>query len=235
MKHYSSQDWADFARDVVGREQQAGMQRHLETGCRKCAGNLGLWRRVHDIAQRQTAIQPPDNVVRTIKGMYSIYGFGKAPTGKVAIARLIFDSLQTPLPTGVRSTSAAPRQVLYGAGDHRIDLRFEPAIDSQKVSVMGQILDSTRPEQALGALLIALRKGRHQVLSESWTNQHGEFNFECPLEGGLQLRIKLPDKTEVVVPLSEPAEERIVSSSDLHDLSGVKRRPKKNKDSGRKD
>ena len=98
MKHYSSQGWADFARNAVGKEQKAGMQSHLESGCAKCATELGLWQRVHDTARRKVAIQPTESVVRTVKGIYAIHGLGRARSGKTTTAQLIFDSLRSPLP-----------------------------------------------------------------------------------------------------------------------------------------
>jgi hypothetical protein len=233
MKHYSSQEWADFARNVVGKEQKDGMQSHLESGCAKCAKDLSLWQRVHDTARRQTAIRPPDSVVRTVKGMYAIHGWGKSRGAKPSIAHLIFDSLRNPLPAGIRAASAAPRQLLYGAGDHRIDVRFEPKTDSEKVSLVGQVLDSTKPEKGVQALPVVLLKDG-QVLSECWTNQFGEFHLECSLESGLKLRIKLPDVAEILIPLIEPAGDTSASGSDLIEPIGVRRRLKKVRKRSRK-
>jgi hypothetical protein len=233
MKHYSSQEWADFARNVVGKEQKDGMQSHLESGCTKCAKDLGLWQRVHDTARRQAPIQPPDSVVRSAKGMYAIHGLGRARSGKATIAQLMFDSLQSPLPAGVRAASAAPRQLLYGAGNHRIDVRFEPKVDSEKVSLVGQILDSTNPEKGLDALPVVLLRGS-QILSESWTNQFGEFHLECNLESGLKLRIRLPHVAEIFIPLIEPVEQLPVSGSDLLESIGVRHHLKKVKKRNRK-
>lgn len=233
MKHYSSQEWADFARNVVEKEQKAGMQSHLETGCSKCAKDLGLWQRVYDTARRQVAIQPPDSVVRTVKGMYAVHGLGRSRSGKATIAQLIFDSLRSPLPVGVRAASAAPRQLLYGAGNHRIDVRFEPRVDSEKVSLVGQILDSTNPDKGVDRLPVVLLKDG-QILSESWTNQFGEFHLECNLESGLKLRIRLPHVAEIFVPLIEPVEQPSAAGSDILETIGVRRHLKRVKKRSKK-
>ncbi len=133
MKHYSSEEWADFARDVGEASQKASMQSHLHSGCVKCKEELGLWQRVHATARRQGYVEVPDSLLRSVKGAFSIYGPGSAPSAKPTIAQLIFDSFRSPLPVGVRAASAAPRQLLYGAGEHRIDLRFEPEVGSEKL------------------------------------------------------------------------------------------------------
>ena len=226
MKHYSSQEWADFARNVVGKEQRDGMQRHLERGCTKCTKDLGLWQRVRDTARRLAPSHPPDSVVRSVKGMYGIHGLGRARSAKTTIAQLIFDSLRSPLPAGVRAASAAPRQLLYEAGNHRIDMRFEPRVDSEKVSLVGQILDSTNPEKGVDALPVVLLKG-DQIVSECWTNQFGEFHLECSLESGLKLRITLPHVEDFLIPLVEPVERPPATGSDLLESIGVRRHLKR--------
>jgi hypothetical protein len=223
MKHYSSEEWADFARDVGDADQKAGMQRHLHSGCVKCKEELGLWQRVHATAKRPASFEVPDSLLRTVKGAFSIYGPASAtPT----IAKLLFDSFRSPLPVGVRAASVAPRQLLYGAGDHRIDLRFEPEVGSEKRSLIGQILNSTSAAGDVDALPVVLMRGR-QIIGGSSTNEFGEFHLDGTFGSGLELRIRLPHGKEVFIPLIELVEESMSNSSDLAEFTGVKRNPKK--------
>ena len=117
---------------------------------------------------------------------------------------MLFDSFRSPILAGTRSTGTTSRQVLYGAGTYRIDVRIEPQLDSERVILIGQVLNSANPEERLPELPVTLFKGR-KVLAESITKQFGEFQIECELEGGFRLMVMLPGQTEVTLPLIDPA------------------------------
>jgi hypothetical protein len=233
MKHYSSEEWADFARDVGDADQKAGMQRHLHSGCVKCKEELVLWQRVHSTARRQACFEVPESVLRTVKGAFSLYGPASTASAKPTIAELIFDSFRSPHPVGVRAASIAPRQLLYGAGDHRIDLRFEPEVGSEKLSLIGQILNSTSAAGDVDALPVVLMRGR-QIIGGSSTNEFGEFHLGGTFGSGLELRIRLPHGKEVFIPLIELVAESAANTSDLTESKGVNRNPKKAKKSSQK-
>jgi hypothetical protein len=228
MKHYTSRDWADLARNAVGTELKTAMRSHLAGGCAKCAQELGLWQRVYETARRQISIQPPDSLVRTVKGLYSIHGFRRRKSDKATIARLLFDSFQAPALAGVRSASAfAPRQLLYEAGHHRIDIWYEPRAGSEKINLVGQILDLSNPGNALNALPVALLKGR-QIVCESQTNVFGAFHLECNQQSGLKLRVsKLPGVAEAFIPLAKPDAHAPAGTTYLADTEGVRHIPNK--------
>jgi len=220
MKHFASEAWADFARGTAAKEQELLMQRHLDDGCGKCAEQAGLWRKVYAAAQRQKLAVPPESSVRTVKGMYAIHGPRTAKRLRGVIAGLLFDSFSAPLVAGVRSTGTSPRQLLYGAGDHRIDVRIEPRADSEKVTLVGQILDSANPNRELGAVSVVLMKGR-KILTSAATNRFGEFHLHCDMNNKLELRFTLPQGREVSVALIDPPAAS-AGSLDLTDSMEVK-------------
>ncbi|MGH9727695.1 MAG: hypothetical protein ACRD4V_03795 [Candidatus Acidiferrales bacterium] len=184
------------------------MQTHLESGCEPCAKVLSTWTRVREAAMREGAYQPPESVVRSVKGMGAIH-----VPAKTSIARLLFDTARQPVAAGVRSASTVARQLLYGVGVYRIDLRMEPQMDSDKVSLVGQILNSTDPARHAVSVPVVLLKGR-KVLAESQTNGFGEFQLECDLESHLQLQLVLPHGMDVRIPLIEPVKGPIFNSLD---------------------
>src|ERR1700736_1520810 len=110
MRHFSSELWADFARDVDGGDQRTLMESHLRTECRQCVTALRVWRHVRDAAKREAAYGPQDAVVRTVKGRYAIHGEGASERKRERIVKLLFDTLQSPLPEGVRSATPTTRQ-----------------------------------------------------------------------------------------------------------------------------
>jgi len=209
MRHFSIEQWADFALQVIGEDEKTAMQAHLETGCKPCTKVLHLWTRVRQAADRESTYQPPESAVRSVKGMGAIH---VRPT-KAPLVRLLFDSANSPLAAGVRSVSTVARQVLYGVGAYRIDLRMEPEMDSDKVSLVGQILNSAEPAKHPSGVDVFLSKGR-KVLAKSQTNGFGEFHLKCDLESRLELRIILPKGTEVRIPLVEPAKGPLPHASD---------------------
>ena len=221
MKHFSIEEWADFARGVAARDQQTDMQEHLETGCKQCVNAVSLWKRVHQAARRDAGYEPPDATLRTVKGLYTIHGKPAMGAKKAAFAELLFDSFRAPLQAGVRSSTKDVRQLLYGSGDNRIDLRLEPQADSDKISLVGQLLNSADPARATGAVPVTLLKGR-KVVAESATNRFGEFHFEVELEENLQLRVSPPQGPEFSVALVYPREGQ-AGRSKTADSRGVKK------------
>lgn len=204
MRHFSMEEWIDFARGVVGPRERSEMESHLNDGCEPCSKSLGLWRRMYEAGRREAAYAPPASAVAMVKGTFGIHGPRKAGAGRVAeaIAKLLFDSAATPLVAGVRSASATERQLLYGVSNYRIDVRIEPQRNTDKVALVGQVLNSTSPTETVGAVPVKLCRGR-RVLVESTTSPFGEFDLECDLGRGLQLRVSLPTE-ELCLPLVEP-------------------------------
>ncbi|MHB8540367.1 MAG: hypothetical protein ACYDCD_05420 [Candidatus Acidiferrales bacterium] len=229
MRHFSLEQWADFARDVVGEEKKAAMQAHLESGCKPCADIHREWSHVREVAGREGAYRPPESAVRTVKGMGAIH----ARPAKSGIARLLFDSSRSPVAAGVRSASTIARQLLYGVGSYRIDVRMEPQMDSDKVSLVGQVLNSAEPAKHVGDVPVALLKGR-KVVGESQTNAFGEFHLECGLEGRLELRFILPQGMEVRIPLVEPAKGSFAGDLEAVESGKVKRNMSRGRQSTRK-
>lgn len=200
-RHFTAVELADYARKVAPKDQQESMKQHLEN-CGKCAKTADTWRHLVETAHRPPTPEPPQAAVRVVKALYSVHGPKRAATLKSLAADLLFDSSLAPLQAGVRSTATTARQLLFGSGDYRVDLRIEPQDDTDQVSLLGQILHATDGERNLSAVPVALVEGR-RLLAQALTNEHGEFHLECDLTPRLELRLMLPD-FKVAIPLVEP-------------------------------
>ena len=205
----------------MGPEEKKAMQSHLEDGCKECSKVFGAWKGVRDVARHESSYHPPESLVRTVKGMGAIFGLTKSRQGKPLIARLLFDSSRCPLPAGVRSSPSIARQLLYGAGDYQLDLRIEPREDSDKISLVGQILNSSEPDQAVGAVPVVILKGQ-KILAQCVTNRFGEFQVDCSLESSLQLRAGLPRGQAICIRLIEPTGRGFDAKPDVADSIGLK-------------
>jgi hypothetical protein len=220
MAHYAMEKWIDFVRGTSGDRERAAMQSHLEYGCKQCSETLSLWKHVYDAVQRDRAMEVPETAVRAMKAMFAIHG-PRRRQPKLAIAQLLFDSALSPLQAGVRSSSSSARQMLFGVGTYRVDLRMEPKHDSSKVAVTGQVLHPADPAEMPEALPVALLKGG-RVVAETVTSRFGEFNLECDQEGRFHLRVKLPGEV-LQLALVEP----ILPSAPLLALAADSKRVKK--------
>jgi hypothetical protein len=227
MEHYSLEKWADFARQVIGEPERAEMQNHLDNnGCRKCSKLLGLWQRVQVAARNEQSYQPPDSVVRSMKGAFALHGPRKAARGVRAIVEVLFDSARNPLPAGVRSVGTVPRQMLYGIGNYRVDLRIDPQGETGKADVSGQVLNSVEPSR-VHALRVALLRDR-KVLSESVTGQFGEFQLVADRTGRFHLKVGLPGQ-EVSLPAIQPTPKDIDGPSHPSDSTSLKNTHRRNR------
>jgi hypothetical protein len=203
MRHYSLEKWVDFARNVIAEDEKVEMQSHLQTGCAQCSKELRMWQRLQQIARREQTYVPSAGAVRTVNAAFLNRPAGRVEDAKSEVASLLFDSFRSPLLAGVRSAESASQQLLYGAGDYRIDVRIEPQMDSEKVVLIGQVLNSANPDERLSALPVNLLKGR-KILAESVTSRFGEFQIECGLQECFRLTVLLPGGREVSLQLVEP-------------------------------
>ena len=116
------------------------------------------------------------------------------------VANLVYDSLNEPLPQGVRRSDVAARQAGYEADDLRMDVKIQ-ALDEETIAIVGQLTAQTDdgPESARW-LPIALNKDE-RIIKISTTNQFGEFLFEGLPHGVYELRVLLSDKVLRLPPI----------------------------------
>lgn len=203
MRHYSLEKWVDFARNVIAEDEKVKMQSHLQTGCTACSKELRMWQRLQQVARRESVYAPPEGTVRTVNATFAHRSAGQPRHAKSQVVTLLFDSFRSPLLAGVRSVESASQQLLYGADDYRIDVRIEPQMDSEKVLLIGQVLNSADPDERLAAVPVSLFTGR-RILAEAVTSAFGEFQIECELEESFRLVVLLANGKEVSIPLVEP-------------------------------
>jgi hypothetical protein len=220
MKHFTTEEWADFARNAIAKDKRESMQGHLKAGCRQCEKVVALWKRVYEVAQREQLYEPSQTTVRTVKAMYAIHG--KPRKTASPLANLLFDSFAAPMQAGIRSATVDVRQLLYGQEDYRVDLRLEPQVDSEKISIVGQLLNSVDPSATLGGVPVTLLKARKPI-SQTETNRFGEFHFDAALEENLVLRLAIPQGPEFLIPLVDPLGSPEKTDADSNDSKDVRK------------
>jgi DNA-binding NarL/FixJ family response regulator len=119
-------------------------------------------------------------------------------------ARLVLDSFLQPLPAGVRySLQLSPRKLLYESGGLMADLSLEPQENSQRITLVGQVLDAAEPERRLASLSLVLQ-GRAGPIAVASTNESGEFQFDFDSEPGVRLEISVKENHWVSLDLPDP-------------------------------
>ena len=166
----------------------------MNLSCGKCKTILQTWQSVVSVANEESTYTPPDDVVRVAKSQI----VAVMPTVSRGI-RLLFDSGLQPMAAGVRGLVSA-RQFLYETDELYIDLRLEPQREAERMSLVGQVLDRTKTNEAVQRLPVRLQKGKLSV-THTATNQFGEFHFEFDAGKDLCLSIGRSEESEIVLPL----------------------------------
>jgi hypothetical protein len=124
--------------------------------------------------------------------------FFPAQIKTATVAKLIFDSFKDKISISVRASAPGARQLLYQYGNLSIDMQLQPKPRSNRILLMGQVLDSERPVEGLGAIPVSLLD-QEDAISETTTNRFGEFNLS--FESKNDLRVFLDMKNALVVSL----------------------------------
>ena len=217
MKHYAIDQWADFTRGLIAREERTQMQAHLHDGCQKCGQLSDFTTRLTITCTSSAADAIPESTVRLARAIFPVRVHDRPKRGNRLPIELIFDSFLVPSPVGLRATWQVGWQGLYRAGDCSLDLRIEPELKSSRTAVIGQVTNHVLPELDMGNLPVSLRAGK-LVVAETLSNRFGEFQMEYAQQPQLQLCINLPDSKSIRVPLKRfisdtPAAKSRTSSS----------------------
>lgn len=186
MEHFSEQSWTDFSRGVGASD---GIKAHLAAGCLTCRTTQGFWFRLQEMAVAETAYSAPEDLVRLAKLEFSAR---QELDDSWASANKVFDTLSLPLLAGTRSGNLWPRQVVYEAEGLTVDLRFERATPSGKISATGQILDNRAfGRNPLNTASIVLWTGDGQLVATTVPNPYGEFQLEFVAQDDLRLTARV--------------------------------------------
>lgn len=190
MAHFSSEYWCDFVRSIAPPEQGLLMQRHLDDGCEECVKASEVWGNLQKITHREAAYSPPASAVHVVKAAYAGEHRWRWLPKISRMARLIFDSSFQTAPAAVRSSMLSGRQFLHEAEPFVIDLRVEAEPARRRVSLIGQVLNSKKPESRMEGVDVVLLSGERFV-AKTAANSSGEFELEFGNERGLQLFINI--------------------------------------------
>jgi hypothetical protein len=198
-KHYSQEDWVDFARNQVSQAQQLAMKQHLAGNCGKCKAMATLWTRIDQVATRGDLAQPPISAVEHVRKAFSMKAEAEISAAEIVIPHLSFDSFWTPAFADVRSGFASSRHVMYAAANINIHMQLQPQPKSDRVDVAGQVSMRSAETGTFPPIPVVIY-GKTGSVATTTTNDFGEFHIAFVPERDLQISFSIDDKT-VVIPL----------------------------------
>ena len=204
-RHYSMEEWINFARKVVEPKISLEMQHHLDSGCAHGKPAAALWLHVAQGTKAEASFQPPLCALRSVKAAFaSVKKEEEAPV-------LVFDNFLQPA-FGMCSTSNDARQLLYHMGRYLLDLRIQATPEGRKIIVTGQLLNYDAPQHGSPEFSIQV-SNRESMLVGIIPNEFGEFRAELTNSGGLKRKLLPPIGrasvlclTDIVTPESEATE-----------------------------
>jgi hypothetical protein len=155
-----------------------------------------------EIAKLENSFAPPSQAVEAVNARFVLRKVVPFPAGKLELAKLLFDSALQPLAVGVRGSSPVVRQLLYQSGSVCIDMRMQPKPGSDSVVLMGQLLDSTKPDHGVSGIPVSLLC-QGDTVSRGKTNHVGEFDFGITALDHLQLVFGIGDSRTIIVPVPD--------------------------------
>ncbi|HXJ40769.1 MAG TPA: hypothetical protein VNH18_15925 [Bryobacteraceae bacterium] len=202
MKHFTTEQWIDFSNEALAQTRREEMERHLEEGCARCKKTVSLWQKVRQTAKSAASYEPPESAVRIAKAGF-IGGSQSAKHLQVpGFVEMLFDSFLQPLTAGARSSQSSARQMLYRAEPYQVDLHIEVKPGSNKIVVMGQLLDLRNPDVPGRNVPVVISNLRGNVV-QSVTNEFGEFREEIQASSDLELKFLGENDQAVIISLRD--------------------------------
>ena len=120
----------------------------------------------------------------------------------VQTARLLFDSFRMSTPYGVRSSDASGRHFTYEHNNTKIDVLVEVEPASNRISLVGQVLDPTKAKARSDNLPVVLTSPTG-ALARTNTNRLGEFSLQFEFAENVSLEIRVGERSWISVPLTQ--------------------------------
>jgi hypothetical protein len=178
------------------------MRSHLDQGCEECLESVALWKAVLESVSPDESYRIPSLVLSRLTAEYRAHKPWKWLAEAADWAELVFDSFLQPQPILVRGPASASRQLIHTAEPFVIDLRLEADQVRNRVSLIGQILNSRRPDEGMPSVQAILLNGDDLVVGKTAASSSGEFELQCEFESNLRLFINIRGQRAIGVALT---------------------------------
>ena len=194
-KHYTSEEWADFARGRCSDDVWHEMQEHLQGGCPGCSSLLELWLGVLEIAEREEVFEPPPAAMRCAKALYSMFPPQQEKGPMFVFAHMV--RMGQAALEGVRSAGPSTGHILFKEGTLLLDVHMQPRSAAERVSMVGQLLDTGHAQKIFANRAVSVMREK-DILARTKTNGFGEFRLEFEPAADLLVMIELENNSYLV-------------------------------------
>lgn len=195
MSHFSDGDWVDFTRGLVPEPENAEIRSHLERECPECLESIAFWNGVLESLSPDESFRVPSHVLSRIIAEYTLQKPWRWLAEAARWAELVFDSFSQAQLAPVRGSgpNLAPvsRQLIHELEPFVVDLRLELHPGRGSLWVIGQILNSQEPSDAMPSIRLILLDGDDLVVGTTTAGSSGEFEFQCGITSNLRLFINI--------------------------------------------
>lgn len=195
-EHFSEARWADYVRDTGDEGLRREMQAHLDAGCDPCRASADRLRAVARMAENDRKVAIPQEIVDRAKEIAQSGALVSGYIGNLTAiaAQLVQSGPLDWLPAGVRSlgdtSGVVGDRMLFRAADYSVYLKVEPLPGGEAAEIIGEIVNEREHGEILEGIPVQM-VSRGQTLSETATNQFGEFLIEYPVRRYTTLRFAL--------------------------------------------
>ena len=200
MSHFSQADWVDFTRGLLPQAEAAALEAHLRGDCEECLQSMTLWRTVLECLSQEAQYVPPDQAFKDVQAAYAVSKPWKWLIEIAHRTEIIFDSFRQPAPAFIRGAAMPSRRLVHEAEPFVIDLRLETVRD--RLYLIGQIVNSENPDQAMYGIDILLLEGE-DLVARTKANTSGEFELQCERDRALRLFINIRSHRAIGIVLQD--------------------------------
>ena len=196
-RHFALEEWSDYVRGTLDPAGTELMRRHLETGCRRCAGRAAALEAVLALAEADRRLHVPTGAMRSVKAIAGVAATGEQTRAASTRLRLLYDTDLAPSTPGTRS-ERLNRRLMYASEALSVDL----TLDSGKaggVRVAGEVVE-LGSGQAADVPVFLLGSDR-RILQLATSNDHGGFAFRPEDAGSLRLCLAPPGRDSIEMPI----------------------------------
>ncbi len=211
MSHFSADEWVDFTRGLLPPTKAVTMQAALDEGCGECRAAAQLWRAILDSSSHEGEYRPSEAVIGAVKNAYLPEKPWKWMISAARFAQVLFDSWREPALAGVRSSTKPTRQITVEAEPFVVDLQLESDSARHRVSLTGQVLNSSKSQTAThGADVVLLSSG--DLVRKTKSNELGEFCLDFGREKDLRLFINIRGERAIGITLPDLESSEIMAT-----------------------
>ncbi len=189
MRHVTAENLINYMDGQASDVEKSTLDTHLNS-CKECTELKQEFHALITRLREDSSFEPPADLVQWGVNLFQPLMQPTAGGLRKMIASLVFDTFDQPMLAGVRRVGAAPRQLLFRAGDVDVDVKIESMEANDRITLVGQVLSSAT--KFFDNTPVKLES--HGIVRyRTRTNVVGEFSFDEVPKDTYHLSVDLPE------------------------------------------